>query len=105
MTNYGTEVEIAYPTIGTKEETIRSIKGGEVKAIFKRISTRSKVTNKEQECTAFLNFTALITNKKNAETLLYKHTDPNLLPTLVIEYPKRDEDYWFVITSYTEVLR
>lgn len=105
MTAYGTETAIAYPTLNIKVETVNSFTAEQLRSSFQRITEINKVRTLEDENRVLTDFSAMLQKLKRADRLLYKHADPTMLPTIVIKYPKNDDDgSWLLVTTYTVVV-
>lgn len=66
---------------------------------------RVKVRDSKQEMAEYLKFNDLLREKRLLNRLITKDADASLLPNLVIEYPKYDEDgSYFIIKSWTELV-
>lgn len=105
MTQFGTETDIAYPDVRTQVETFRNYKDDALKSSFRRHTISHRVETAAEEAAVFADFSLLLQRLRYTEKLLYKHSDPSMLPFVVIKYPK-ETGYpgWFVVTTYTEVV-
>lgn len=102
---FGTEVETTFlDDNGSTVELIRTFKESDVTSQFKRISLRIRVKDKQDETTQYLIFSDLIEQKKREGVLVYRDSDPTTRPSFVIEYPRKDADFYTIVRTFTELM-
>ena len=91
-------------SLGSSVKTTKKYREGRVDSSFRHYRFKIKVMDDKQELEEFMRFTNEIKSLRRKKLLMVDRSDPQTVPSFIIEYPKTNLDGgWFVIKNYCTI--